>query len=409
LYELLEIDDNADESQIKKAYRRLSVVYHPDKNRKKGRTTNEAWELYDVDTLCPEKDRITDFADCKTAHGALKLSGRVHPLPLSTPSFPQGCFMLPNGLKLHFNKHEGGAASRDAKPICRSSGREALKRFNAIRDAYEILSNPIKRVLYDTGGLEAVKQSENGQLEEGENIEQELEVKLQEFYRGKKQFIQVRRRVICRRCRKTRDRRRCAGCTPCPGKKFYVQRIYGGMVHREERTEPSTEDCRWENKELEVIVERGSSPGDRVEFKHMASQLPNQIPGHVIVNLKEKKPTKASGWIRRGDDLQHPVRLTLRDSLVGFSRSFKHFDNHTVEFSTESITTHGQIIRIEGEGMPIKDYPGHFGNLELVAEVQYPQYLSKADRDELMEVKALQKQVLRKTPPSPTRKVRDEF
>lgn len=31
-FEILEIDENADDKTIKRAFRRLSVVYHPDKN-----------------------------------------------------------------------------------------------------------------------------------------------------------------------------------------------------------------------------------------------------------------------------------------------------------------------------------------------------------------------------------------
>merc|ERR1719310_883052 len=42
-----------------------------------------------------------------------------------------------------------------------------VDQFNRIRDAYEILSDPSKRVLYDSGGVEAVRQAEKGNIEEG--------------------------------------------------------------------------------------------------------------------------------------------------------------------------------------------------------------------------------------------------
>merc|ERR1712232_705547 len=58
--------------------------------------------------------------------------------------------------------------------------RESLQRFNRVRDAYEILSDPVKVVLYDTGGPELVKKFEKGrsELETTENAELTLQLTL---------------------------------------------------------------------------------------------------------------------------------------------------------------------------------------------------------------------------------------
>lgn len=265
-------------------------------------------------------------------------------------------------------------------------------RFNSIRDAYEVLSNADKRVLYDTGGMQAVKDGEQGKAEKGESMEKELEVTLSEFYVGSPRKLELRRRVICRRCRKTRDPVRCKGCSACPPGKKIVHVRQGPFVFQQEQQVPSTEDCKSEVTHLDVAVDPGASVGDRIVFKHMGSQKPGQIPGDVTIVLKQKKERRDDqlGWQRHQNDLRIRMNVTLIEALLGFERTIRHLDGHTVEFNTRSVTRPGQVVRIKDEGMPIKDVPSQAGNLYVTLSVSFPQALTEAQRRELEGVRALQ-------------------
>ena len=48
---------------------------------------------------------------------------------------------------------------------------DCRKMFNKIRDAYEILSDKQKKILYDTGGRQAVQDAEKGQVQKGNDVQ----------------------------------------------------------------------------------------------------------------------------------------------------------------------------------------------------------------------------------------------
>merc|ERR1712193_14770 len=82
---------------------------------------------------------------------------------------------------------------------------ESKQKFKDVRDAYEILNNPDKKILYDTGGMEAVKQMEKGEVEKGEDIGIDLGVSLSDLYNSATSGAQIQRRVVCRGCAKKPD------------------------------------------------------------------------------------------------------------------------------------------------------------------------------------------------------------
>lgn len=271
---------------------------------------------------------------------------------------------------------------------------DGIQKFQAIRDAYEVLSNPEKRVLYDTGGLQAVRDGEQGKLEEGDGIEHDLHLSLAEFYRGTRREVRISRRVICRLCRKRPDPVKCKGCIACPAKKVADWVMQGPMMFQTIREEDSMEDCKIEQTQLDVTVDRGASAGDRVLFKHMGPQTPGKLPGHVSITLRLRDTHAGTGgmsWHRRGNDLRVGLQISLREALLGFLRTIQHLDGHILEISSESVTTPGQVIRVEGEGMPLKDVPSQFGHLDIAVSIEFPLAFTLEERKELEGVAALQR------------------
>jgi len=285
LYDTLGLEDAAEEADIKKAYRKLSIQYHPDKN--------------------PDE--------------------------------------------------------------------ESRKKFNDIRDAYEILNDPDKKILYDTGGMEAVKAQEKGQVESGDDVQLDLEVNLEDLYNGATRQAGFSRRVVCRGCRTRPDAPKCQTCKRCPNEvKMVHQQVGPGMIVQQQQEVPSKEKCMDEKAQLDVNIEKGMRDGEQVTFPRMAEQRPGMIPGSVLFKLKARKHRK---FERRGDDLHMTMQVTLREALLGWRQRIKHMDGHILEIGTESVTRPLQVFRIAGEGMPLRDDPASFGALYVKVEVIFPSEL----------------------------------
>merc|ERR1712151_301879 len=268
---------------------------------------------------------------------------------------------------------------------------EARQKFNAVRDAYEVLSDPELRVIYDSGGIELLEAQKKGEVPEAEDIEKEVPYTLAEAYQGVEKEVKVRRRLVCRGCKANpKKRKNCKLCKQCPPDIRMEMHRRGNMVFQQQVEEPSKETCRMEETNLTVHIDRGMTHFDNMVFKHMASQKPGHTPGAVNVKFKEV-PTKP--FERSGNALMVPIEITLREALLGWERKIKHMDGHFVHVSTVEVTMPGQVLVVKREGMPVKDVPDEFGDLMLKITVKFPHKLTSSDKEELANLNALNRDV----------------
>lgn len=61
----------------------------------------------------------------------------------------------------------------------------------------------------------------------------------------------------------------------------------------------------------------------------------------------------------------------------------KHLDDRTVVLTDAKVTTPFEVRTVEGEGMPVHNYPSQLGNLHVHHEIRFPKKLS-AEQKELV-------------------------
>ncbi|GBG23919.1 DnaJ family protein [Hondaea fermentalgiana] len=320
LYEVLGLDEDATDKEIKSAYRKLSLKYHPDRN--------------------PDSE-------------------------------------------------------------------DAENKFREVSFAYEILSSEEKKMLFDQGGLALVKEAEGeeehgggpggmfggifGGMQRGNrgpDYQMRLKVTLDELYNGAEKETRINRRVVCARCNKkdlsAKAKERCASCGRCPNERRMVHRQMGGFIVQQEEEVPSKEKCKNEQKMLTAHIERGMQEGQEIRFKYMSEQQPKKIPGDVVFVLIQQKHRL---FEREGNDLHMTIKISLKEALTGFSRTFKHLDEHEVEIDREDkITKPFETIVIPDEGMPLHEVPSQFGNLRVTFEVMFPRSLTAEQMEEIKKI-----------------------
>jgi DnaJ family protein A protein 2 len=125
-------------------------------------------------------------------------------------------------------------------------------------------------------------------------------------------------------------------------------------------------------KMLELYIPRGSRQGDKIVLQGEADQTPGQEPGDIIFELQE---IPHDVFKRVGADLAAEIVVTLAEALTGFNRVvLKHLDGRGIQISPPKgkILRPDQILRIDGEGMPIKRSDTR-GNLFLMVTIEFPE------------------------------------
>lgn len=230
----------------------------------------------------------------------------------------------------------------------------------------------------------------------GEDEEQEYEITLEELYKGKTTHFSSTKNVICSVCTgsggKTGTKPKI--CDTCKGQGSFTKlmQVGPGLVA------PTTVACSTcsgegkffkdkdrckkckgarvvqQKKMLELYIPPGSREGEKIVLAGEADQHPDQEAGDIVFHLVEV-PHKT--FKRAGSDLAADLEITLGEALTGFNRVVvTHLDGRGIQLNVAQpdgqIMKPDQILRVEGEGMPVKKSDAK-GDLYLIVRIKFPE------------------------------------
>ncbi|KAJ2082339.1 DnaJ-like protein xdj1 [Coemansia sp. RSA 988] len=126
-----------------------------------------------------------------------------------------------------------------------------------------------------------------------------------------------------------------------------------------------------EKDTVEIHVEPGVRDGQKIVLGGKGDQRPGQQPQDLVFVLHQEPH---STFTRAGDDLSVKAQIDLAEALCGFSRTLlTHLDGRLMEVSHQSgVIKPDDVLCIRNKGMPQEKRPQNRGDLFIVFDIKFP-------------------------------------
>ena len=352
-YEVLGVDRNASSEDIKKAYRKLAIKYHPDKNpdnKEAEEKFKEAAEAYSVLSDADKKTRYDQFG-----HAGVEGAG---------PDFSGGFGNLNDILNDLFGGAFGGGFGG----------------FSGFGGGFG-------------GGRTGQRQQ---RVYRGRDIRVRVKLTLEEIAKGVEKEISIEKSVPCKDCggkgaKNSSDIKTCPACNGTGQVQRVVNSFLGQTV-----TYSTCQQCGGEGKiisnpcrscngtglvrkreTIKVKIPAGVEAGMQLTIQgegHAAKN--NGINGDLLVVIEEQEHPNLK---RDGNNLYYTKVISMPDAILGAEVEIPCLDG-SYKIKVDPGTQSGEVVRLRGKGLPTVNGYGGTGDMYVKIAVWIPRKLDKEEK-----------------------------
>ncbi len=342
-YEVLGVSRDAPKDDIKRAYRKLAVQYHPDRNpgdKSAEERFKEATEAYEV--LADDKKR---------------------------QAYDQFGFAGVEGMGGNAGAHDFSSVFRDFEDI--------FGDFSGIFDSF-----------FGGGGRRPGGRGRSS-VQRGADLRYDLEISFADAVFGTKVEIQYARNVTCQTCggagaESGSGRKTCSTC----GGAGQVRRSSGffsiastcptcngeGSVIENPCRDCGGSGVNHKPQKIKVTIPAGIESGKRINIHGQGDAGPNGgAPGDLYVFIHAKSH---DFFERSGQDVYCVIPISFTQAALGAEVQVPTLDDKKVKVKIPAGTQNGKILRLRNEGVPHLQNPSRRGDLYVKIQIMIPEKLS---------------------------------
>jgi len=342
-YEILGVSKSATKEEIKKAYRKQAIKYHPDKNpgdKKAEEMFKEAAEAYEVLSNDEKKAKYDRFGHAGV--GSSASSGG----------------------------YGGGMTMDDI--------------FSSFGDIFG----------GSFGGFSGARSRTGQYVNKGTNMRVKVKLTLEEIANGAEKKIKIKKYVPCSHCNGTgaADAQSITNCPTCHGS-GHVTRVTNTFLGQMQ-TSSVCPSCGGDGKTITKKCPECYGEGIVHKDEVVAIKIPAGVGKGMQMNLSGKGNAARRGGvngdlivvideaehndlIREGNDLIYNLFISIPDAVLGTNVEIPTVDSK-VKIKIEPGTQPGKILRLRGKGLPDVNSYGR-GDLLVNVNVWIPKNLNREE------------------------------
>ncbi|RKW23187.1 molecular chaperone DnaJ [Candidatus Gracilibacteria bacterium] len=337
-YEILGVEKTASTEEIKKAYRKLAMQYHPDRNKGDKQAEEKFKEINEAYSILSDEQKRKQY----DTYGKAGVGGNP------------------------FGGGFSGGVDVDLGDIFES---------------------------FFGGGFGGRTRQQRTEFV-GEDIEVRLNIDLKTSIFGGKETIKFNRRETCKTCHGEGGSGKKT-CPKCDGKGVYTktsQSIFGIISQTVtcdecggsgEVFEKVCEDCHGQKRilqkaEYKLEIPAGIDNGMIIKIEGEGNAgVGTKVSGDLLVQFVVK--TEEKGLKRDGVDLHFSTEIEIVEAVLGASKEISIPIIGKRKIEIKAGTEHGSILKIHGDGVKYIDSDKK-GDLLISISIKIPKKLSKKER-----------------------------